>query len=234
MPPKNRWIILVTFCSLLVGVFLVFQLKAQAKVPRVTTADNILPVLIERDQENARLKAENDRLNSELQKLKQGVDAALLANEQLKRARLISGLELVKGPGLRIILDDSHREDIDKGDVNQYIIHEQYLREIVNALWNAKAEAIAINDQRVTAQTEILCVYNVMYINGKVQTPPFIISAIGDTQNLLKGVDFIRFDLGSLAKNYGITYKKEPVKELKLPAGRAREFRFAVPVKEGI
>ncbi|HWJ03711.1 MAG TPA: DUF881 domain-containing protein [Verrucomicrobiae bacterium] len=233
MSAKNKWIVLVTFCSLLVGTLLMLQLKAQAKAPKEVRPDNILPVLIERNQENAQLHAELDKLNAELQKLKQGVDAAILANDQLKRARLLAGLEPVKGPGIKITLDDSKYKDIDIDEVSQYIIHEEYLRAIVNALWNAGAEAISINGQRVTVQTEILCNYNVMNINGKPQTPPFVIYAIGEPQKLQAGVGFVDWDFVTLVQKYGIGFKVEPEKEVKISEGRYHEFRFATPSKEG-
>lgn len=231
---NKKWAILVTLCSLLVGVLLMFQLKAQAKVNNqpATRSDNVVAALAPYTYANEQLQAENDKLQAELDQYRQGVEAALLADTRLKRTQLMAGLTPVTGPGLRIILDDSKREITD--EVSKYIIHEEYLRKLVNALWNSKAEAIAINGQRLTALSYIFCTGTVINIGGSVETPPYVIEVIGDSEKLLKGIEFVeRFELGLdyYVELYGIDYRKEVVKELQLPAGRAPNFKLAVPVK---
>lgn len=185
MPWTKKWTVLVTMCSLLVGILLMFQLKAQASADQGHPKDNVLQTVMQYDLENAQLKSDNQKLQDELDKYRQGVDAALLANQQLSRAKQIAGLNPVKGPGVRVVMDDSNRKIDNPDETPLYIVHEGYLRKIVNALWNANAEAIAINGQRITANTEIFCNGNNILINHEVETPPYIIDAIGDPQTLI-------------------------------------------------
>jgi uncharacterized protein YlxW (UPF0749 family) len=229
----KKWTVIVTICAFLVGVLLMFQLKAQALANQGQPKENILQTVMQYDLENAQLKSDNKKIQEELNKYKEGVDAALLADQQLKRAKQIAGLNPVKGPGVKITLDDSNQKIADPQDTALYIIHEGYLRTIVNALWNANAEAISINGQRITANTEIFCNGNNILINREIQTPPYTIDAIGDPQSL-KAVNFNnKFDFANVADTYGIRLEIEPAKELQLLAGKMHQYTNAVPVKEG-
>lgn len=236
---KNKnWSLLVTICALFVGILLMFQLKAQAKVDikAEIQSDNVVLALAPYTLGNEQIQAENDKLSTEIEQYRRGVDAALVADTRLKRAQLLAGLVAVKGPGIRVVLDDSVRDVVNHAEVNNYIIHEEYLRGIVNALWNSQAEAIAINGERLTSLSEIFCQGTVININGKPQIPPYAIEAIGDSQTLLKGIQFtVKYQLGLTynAEAYGIKYHQEEVKQLQLPAGRNAVFRLAMPVKEG-
>ena len=55
---------------------------------------------------------------------------------------------------------------------------------MVNELRAAGAEAIAINDQRVTGTSEIRCVGPTVLVNETRLAAPFVIKAIGNPQTL--------------------------------------------------
>ncbi len=227
--------VFVTLCSLLVGILLMFQLRAQANINQGPPKENILQTVMQYDLENAQLKSDNQKLQDELDKYKQGMDASLLANQQLNRAKQIAGLNQVKGPGVEIMLNDSSKKVENQAETALYIVHEGYLRKIVNALWNANAEAIAINGQRITTNSEIFCNGNNILINGQVLATPFVIDAVGDPQTL-KALNFtFKYDLGfdNLVNSYGIVFQMSEVRELVLPAAKQRQFTYAVPVKGG-
>jgi len=237
MIQNRKWSGMVTLCALLVGVLLMFQLKAQAKVnERTSNTPDIVSALAPYTYSIDQLQAENTKLQTELDQYQRGAAAALLADTRLKRTQLLAGSVPVKGPGLRIVLDDSKKEITNKEEVNNYIIHEQYLRKLVNALWNSGAEAIAINGQRLTALTTIFCTGTVINIGSVAETPPYVIEVIGDSDKLVKGIEFVeKFELGldNYVDVYGITFKKDIVTEIRLPAGKVPTFKLAVPVKEG-
>lgn len=64
-------------------------------------------------------------------------------------------------------------------NVSDYLVHEGDLTYIINELFNAGADAIAINDQRITSKTSILCDGNIIRINGEMVSVPITIQAIG-------------------------------------------------------
>ena len=50
--------------------------------------------------------------------------------------------------------------------------------------WAGGAEAMALQDQRVTATTAFRCVGNVLSLGGRVYSPPYEVRAIGDPRRL--------------------------------------------------
>lgn len=147
---------LLGLASILLGFLFVILLKTQGVAGNILTQqETAVPSLIQSEQENQQLSVENEKIQLELAKYAQGQSAFRLANQQVDEAKMNAGLIAVTGPGLRITLDDS-KSVAKEVDVNNYI-HEQYIRAIFNALWNGGAEAIAVNDQRVTTNTEVFC-----------------------------------------------------------------------------
>jgi len=102
---------------------------------------------------------------------------------ELEEVRMRAGLIPVKGPGLIVTLNDSSRAP-DSGNVNDYIVHEENIRKVVNELYSAGAEAISINGQRLTSISAIRCVGPTVLVNEVKTVPPFEISAIGQSDTL--------------------------------------------------
>ncbi|WP_088226287.1 DUF881 domain-containing protein [Desulfosporosinus sp. FKB] len=221
--------------SVLIGFLFVMLLKAHGIAGKESIGqETAVPSLVQTELENQQISVENDKLRQELGKYAQGQSASSLANQQLQEAEMNGGLVAVSGPGIRITLDDSKRTVQGQDDLNNYYIHEQYIREVFNALWNGGAEAIAVNGQRVTSNTEVFCGGSFIQINGTRQMPPYVIEAIGDKNNLTAALKFYGWDrLGDFQQQYGITRKLESEQNLILPAGKLKPYRFAQPVKEG-
>ncbi|WP_206811393.1 DUF881 domain-containing protein [Paradesulfitobacterium ferrireducens] len=235
MPKRPDIKHLVTVASILIGFLFVLLLKTQGVLgdqgPKPEAA---ISSLVQTEQENQQLANENDKLRQELVKYTEGLNASSLAEQQLTEARMNAGLVPVSGPGIRITLDDSSLIEPNVEDLRNYFIHEEYIRNLVNYLWNGGAEAIAVNGQRLTSTTEIFCSGSYIQINGTRQMPPYTIEAIGDSRKLQSALDFYMWEmLGNFQTQYGITRRLEVVDNLRLPAGSLKQFRFAEPVKEG-
>lgn len=81
-------------------------------------------------------------------------------------------------------------------DANKLLVHEEDLLRIVNELFNAGADAISINDQRIVSTTPILCDGNILRINGKIVGVPITIKAIGHQgalANLLRPQGYLQW-----------------------------------------
>jgi uncharacterized protein YlxW (UPF0749 family) len=87
----------------------------------------------------------------------------------------------VKGPGIKVTLRDSQKPLLSD---EEGVIHESDLLMVVNELRIAGAEAIAINDQRVGLMTGIRCVGSVVMVNNVPMAAPYVVSCIGDGQQL--------------------------------------------------
>lgn len=99
---------------------------------------------------------------------------------EIKEDRKLLGLTEITGQGFIIKLDDNREiNGSEVLNVSDYLVHEGDLSYIVNELFNAGADAIAINDQRITSKTSILCDGNIIRINGEIVSVPITIQAIG-------------------------------------------------------
>jgi uncharacterized protein YlxW (UPF0749 family) len=230
---RNIAIGLITFCLIAIGFFSVVLIKAHYQNKADDAQEASLPSLIQLQMENDKLTKENEHLWEELARLQAADSVAALASQQLEEANINACLVGMKGPGIRIILDDSQEERI--AEAGNYVIHEEYLRTLVNALWNGGAEAIAINNQRLTAHTEIFCSGSFIQINGTRQMPPYRIVAIGNQDNLKSALQFYFWDkLGEYQQQYGIIRKLEtPEEPLVVPPAKVFTYKYAEPLKEG-
>lgn len=226
---------LLTLASILLGFLFIVLIQAQGVAGgQVALQEAAVPNLIKTEQENQQLSLENEKIRKELLKYAQGQSASVLINEQVEEARINAGLVTLTGPGVKITLDDSKRAATGEEDPNIYLIHEEYIREILNALWNGGAEAIAVNGQRVTTHTEVFCGGSFIQINGTRQMPPYVMNAVGDSYNLSAALKFYGWDkLGEFQERYGITRELELLDNVTIPAGKLREYHYAEPVKEG-
>lgn len=234
LPKKGKF--LVALASFIIGLLFIILLKASGtEGGKVARSDTVVPSLIQVEQENQQLANENEKLRQELNQYNEGRNATLLTNQQVLKAQINAGLTEVKGTGIRITLDDAKTYSGAAEDPNNYLIHEEYIRQIVNWLWNGGAEAIAVNGQRITSTTEIFCSGSYIQINGTRQMAPYIIEAIGDQHNLQSALKFYFWDrLGEYQAEYGITRKLEvPTETLTIPAGKLKKFNYAEPVKGG-
>ena len=64
------------------------------------------------------------------------------------------------------------------------VVHQQDVQAVVNALWAGGAEAMMLMDQRVISTSAVRCVGNTLLLQGRVYSPPFTISAIGNPDRL--------------------------------------------------
>jgi uncharacterized protein YlxW (UPF0749 family) len=139
---------------------------------------------------------------------------------ELHRQQLLAGLLPVQGPGVVVVLDDSTVQIPPGADPNAYIIHEYDLRDIINLLWMAGSEAIAINDERLVSISSIYCVGSTVMVNNTRLSPPYLIQAIGNPrvqQDYLRNQSHLK-DLKEKQRLYGLRFEVEDVANLTLPA----------------
>jgi uncharacterized protein YlxW (UPF0749 family) len=55
---------------------------------------------------------------------------------------------------------------------------------VVNALWQGGAKGIKVMDQRLIATSAVRCVGNTLILQGRVYSPPYKITAVGDPGKL--------------------------------------------------
>jgi uncharacterized protein YlxW (UPF0749 family) len=98
-------------------------------------------------------------------------------SDQLVAAQ--AGASAVTGPGLQVRLSDSATVPVDAHDPSAYRISDSDLQLVVNALWAAGAEAIALNGNRLVATTSIRAAGETIVVNFRPLSPPYRVDAIG-------------------------------------------------------
>ena len=138
-----------------------------------------------------------------------------------------SGFQAVTGPSLTVRLDDAplRSDEIPEGfDVDDVVVHQQDVQGVVNALWRGGAESMQIMDQRVISTSAVRCVGNTLILQGRVYSPPFTITAIGDREQLQQAleddpaVDIYRQYVDAVGLGYEVT----TAEETELPAFTGR------------
>lgn len=107
---------------------------------------------------------------------------------RLEQLRLADGSVAVSGPGLVVTMDDAGGTEAD-GDGNPRTqtddggrVQSRDLQIVVNSLWASGAEAIAVNDQRLTSRSAIRFAGDAILVNFRPLTRPYTIEAVGDAQ----------------------------------------------------
>ena len=165
-----------------------------------------------------------------------GADArGRAAAQRVAQLELVTGGVAVTGPGLVVTLDDAddagQQDSTRGGQLGDGRIYDRDLQDVVNALWAAGAEALAVNDQRLTAQTAIRSAGEAVLVDFRPLSPPYVLRAVGDVERMepafADGATARRFQ--TWTSLYGLTFRLERADELTLPAAAAPVLRVAKP-----
>lgn len=142
---------------------------------------------------------------------------------RLRRLEVQTGYVPVRGPGVRIKVASA--PDAVPNDE----IRDEDLALLVDGLWTAGAEAIAINDQRIVALGGIRNTGRAIHVNGRPLTPPYVIEAVGNSGTLQARLleSSAGLEWFSVANGLGFSYVPQNVEELQLPAANLRALRQA-------
>ena len=157
-------------------------------------------------------QAEVDELGQTLVKLRGEVLSARrrISERSASDARRVRGVQMragmtaMTGPGLEVVLADSDRQTDDPAEQEALTIQDVDLQLVVNALWGAGAEAVAVNGQRLVATSPIRGAGETITVNFRPLAPPYRIRAIGADREAFERARVVRrferwvedFDLG--------------------------------------
>ena len=166
------------------------------RVNRTATVSSDTAGLIEqRVHEVNKLQEEVNKLSSDVTTMTELASKDGNANKTTDDPGTGTTLPAVEGSGVTVTLNDSPmwEQAVDSSgsseDIDKYVIHQQDIEGVINALWEGGAEAMKIMDQRVLFNSAVICSGNVVSLHGKKYSPPFTISAIGSPDKLLEALD---------------------------------------------
>jgi uncharacterized protein YlxW (UPF0749 family) len=169
----------------------------------------------------ADLQHEVQRLTEQAASRDGAVGAAQAAGDA---GAISAGLVPLAGPGIVITLDDAPARPDGSLPVDarpdDLVIHQSDVQAVVNAVWAAAADGVAVMDQRLIATSAVRCVGNTLLLQGRTYSPPFVITAIADPAA-------VRAQLASspqvgvfqqAVEVFGLTFEVRERSEVTLPA----------------
>lgn len=208
--PKIKTLI-VAFVAASAGfLFVASGQTADGTDLRTGGLEDLRSLVLERAANVAALESDVDELQTQVNDISvEKIDPAL--SSEITVLEGATGLTAVTGSALQVTLDDAPRENgtpLPEGAApDDLVVHQQDVQSVVNAFWRGGATAIQVMDQRIISTSAIRCVGNTLLLQGRVYSPPFKITAIGNTQDLQQALDsepgvkvykeyVDRFDLG--------------------------------------
>lgn len=165
---KSRNYIIIFMISLILGYILAQQFFLHERVKKITTPESSSTLALEVSEfikNNQKLKKERNDLASQLNKLNQSANDTIKTNETIQENlinyKMILGIVPISGSGVIIMLDKE--------------VESPQMIDLVNAIKNIGAEAIAINSTRLGPTSAIK--------NG-IYYPPTVVKVIGDPELL--------------------------------------------------
>lgn len=238
---NNSWVTSVTVMALVLGALLAISLKTQQNIRSASLPSNRFSGLAAayRDQQeqikmaNQEISKLRERATQYENEMASASEKARLLNQSLQEAKFLAGITPVQGPGIEVVLADSKKRPPVNSpiDIENYIIHDSDLQRVVNELHAAGAEAVAINGQRIIANTAIRCVGPTVQVNGIALSSPYVIIAIGDPNTLANALNLpqgVLTDIQAIDPDMVKIVKKN---EILIPAYTGSlVFRYAKPV----
>lgn len=214
------WKVAAPLVLAMCGILLVISAKTSGGTDLRGSDLLEMPDLVRAEERRVQqLAAQAEELQAEVDSLTESRadDDTRRVQEQVEALRPAAGMTPVEGPGLTVTLDDAPRpverqELAPNTHIEDYIVHQQDLEAVMNALWAGGAEALMVMDQRIGYTSTVRCVGSVLFLEGRQYSPPYKISAIGDPEALQAALDqseavsWFRSAADALGLGYGVEH----------------------------
>ncbi|AKN69153.1 MULTISPECIES: DUF881 domain-containing protein [Streptomyces] len=149
----------------------------------------------QRSRKNKELDESNATLRDSVESLAESDDGSTKAeDEKLGRLEKSAGTQELTGKAVTVTLNDAPPGATAKlpgypePQPDYLVIHQQDLQAVVNALWEGGARGIKVMDQRLISTSAVRCVGNTLILQGRVYSPPYKITAVGDPDRLKRAL----------------------------------------------
>ncbi|MFF9346702.1 DUF881 domain-containing protein [Streptomyces sp. NPDC014734] len=223
---------------------LIFVTSANtAKGTNLRTDSSLLKLsdlIQQRSGKNAQMEETNAAARKDIDALVRRDDGSTEAeNARLKALEQTAGTTKLSGRAVSVTLDDAPPDatanpGYPDPQPNDLVIHQQDLQAVVNALWQGGARGIQVMDQRLISTSAVRCVGNTLILQGRVYSPPYKITAVGDPADLKRALDDSPAINNYLlyVKAYGLGWKVDQHRAVTLPGYSGTvDLHQAEPVK---
>jgi len=204
----------LTAFVLAVFALLVVMAAVQTRNDRPATErerSTLISDVAARKKAQANREATAERLRKEVADLSASVDRF---DPAYQNVRIETGDIAASGQGITVVASPSNKGNLDGS------ITDDDLQILVNGLWYAGAEAVAINGERIGTTTGIHFANGAINVNFKDIAPPYSVVALGPSDTLLQ-----RFEdnpaghyWAARQKNAAVQFGVTPSSDLSVPA----------------
>jgi len=179
------WQVTLGIALLALGFLIAAQMAAEGPRVRYTTQERtpLMATVEELQRQQDLLKQQVLDARAAIAELEaQGQGGAAVTrqlSDQLAQAQIDAGLVRMTGPGIVIQLSDSTLPVPSDGNAQDYLVSGADVLTVVDQLWAAGAEAIAVNSERVVVSTAVVDIGGSLVVNGAYVAAPYQVSAIG-------------------------------------------------------
>ncbi|MFE2974948.1 DUF881 domain-containing protein [Streptomyces sp. NPDC059258] len=194
----------------------------------------------ERSEKNAELNDSAASVRSDIDALAQRDDGSTEAEDaKLKALERAAGTTEITGDSVSVTLNDAPPDatanpGYPEPQPNDLVIHQQDLQAVVNALWQGGARGIQVMDQRLISTSAVRCVGNTLILQGRVYSPPYKVTALGDPGKLKRALNDSTAIQNYLlyVKAYGLGWKVDEDEAVTLPGYSGTvDLHYAQPVE---
>ena len=192
----SPWPWLVPVAALVAGALFASSVRASQGEDLRTDQAELSDLIRAQNRSNEDRAGRLDELQAEVDAATANLAPGNVATQNLERQAnelaAAAGRTPVEGPAVQVRLDDAKLMggEVPAGaDPDDYVIHQQDVQAVVNALWAGGAEAMMLQDQRVISTSAVRCVGNTLILQGRVYSPPYVITAIGNPAALQSALD---------------------------------------------
>ncbi len=208
--------IAIFLVSALLGILIIFQYRSLETYKLVGDLDKktereLVDELLRVQTDKSRLVKRIEELEVTLNKYENSSNDSKIVEENLQkeieRLSTVACLTDVKGKGIIIRVDNNEDNFVNDTDISM----------LVNELKASDSEAIAVNDERISATSEIVNDGVAIRINGKKLKAPYTVKAIGDPHKLEYSLHMIGGKVEYLVNTSGLKVETQVSENLFLP-----------------
>lgn len=180
------------------------------------------------------LQEQAAELKTEVDDLAAGVEDRAVRRKQRQADKLRgpANVDAVSGAGVTVVLADAPIDKIEDaidgasdgtGDgLERFLVHQQDIQAVVNALWAGGATAVTIQGQRIVTTTGIKCTGSAVQLQGVPYPQPYTIQAVGVPDSLISSIDadadVAAFRSDAAQPDIGLGFTLEPEDAVEAPA----------------
>jgi uncharacterized protein YlxW (UPF0749 family) len=194
--------------------------RPQADAERAELVDQIHVRQTRLDAMHRELTDLQDEVTALQKALTSSVNSDRAVAQQLTDLGVDAGSLAVTGPGVVITADDADSSAGPGG-----VILDSDLQALANALWQAGAEAIAIDGHRLTSLTSIRYAGEAITVGYRSLTTPYVLTAIGDPDTIAARLLQTPGGQGwvTLRNSFGITFDMTVKEKVNVAAAPSRD-----------